>query len=58
MQLKLTFVTALMVTAAFGATLTDSRLLDAVKSENLAAVKAALAKGASVCHRSAAICTL
>ncbi|MEO5922708.1 MAG: ankyrin repeat domain-containing protein [Bryobacteraceae bacterium] len=48
MQLRLTITTALMVTVAFGATLTDTRLLDAVKSENLAAVKAALAKGASV----------
>ena len=48
MQLRLTLATALIVTAAYGATLTDTRLLDAVKSENLAAVKSALAKGASV----------
>ncbi len=40
--------TLVLASVSFGATLSDTRLLDAVKSDNLSAVKAALAQGASV----------
>jgi uncharacterized protein len=48
MQLRLTTATLLIASGCFGASLADTRLLDAVKSENLAAVKAALAQGAKI----------
>jgi len=47
MQLRLTSI-LLLTSSCFAAALTDTNLLDAVKSENVTAVKAALAKGASV----------
>jgi ankyrin repeat protein len=48
-SLRLSVVTLLMLTSAvFAANLADTRLLDAVKSENLTAVKKALEQGAKV----------
>ena len=48
MQLRLTTAALLIASGCFAAALTDTRLLDAVKSENLAAVKMALTQGAAV----------
>ncbi len=48
MQLRLLSAALLITSGCFAATLTDSRLLDAVKAENLAGVKSALAQGAKV----------
>ena len=38
----------MLAAASFGATLSDTRLMDAVKSDNLQAVKTALSQGANV----------
>ncbi|MEO8100537.1 MAG: ankyrin repeat domain-containing protein [Acidobacteriota bacterium] len=44
----LLFSALFSATTCFGATLADTRLLDAVKAENLSAVRAAIAQGASI----------
>src|SRR6478736_5860509 len=48
MSLRTIAILGLLTTGAFAASLGDNRLLDAVKSSNLAGVKAALAQGAKV----------
>lgn len=48
MRARTLAVSVLLTSAVFAATLADTRLLDAVKSDNLAAVRTALAQGASV----------
>jgi len=48
MQLRLSTAALLIASSCFAATLAETRLLDAVKSENLTAVKAAISKGAPV----------
>jgi uncharacterized protein len=48
MQRRIYLASLALTAVSFAASLPDSRLLDAAKSDNLAAVKAAIAKGSSV----------